>query len=197
MKIIAGLGNPGKEYVGTPHNIGFDVTEQLAAKNGGSWKETRQWKMRSARVTVGGEQILIVQPLTFMNLSGESIAPVMRYYSVGQESLLVVSDDADLPLGRIRFRPNGGAGGHRGLASVIAQTGSEGFARLRLGVGRAENRDLKGFVLDRFPADAAESVRQLVATAVEAAEVWVSNGINEAMNRFNAAPPQTESEKAT
>ncbi len=195
MKVIAGLGNPGKGYAGTPHNIGFDVVEALAARTGETWKETKQWKMRSARLTVNGEQILLMQPLTFMNLSGESIAPVLRYFGTPAENLLVVSDDADLPLGRLRFRPGGGSGGHRGLASVVSHLGTEKFARLRLGVGR-DDRALKGFVLDKFPADAAEEVKQLTAAAADAVYFWITHGTNEAMNRFNAAAPQTESEKA-
>jgi len=202
VKVIAGLGNPGSAYAGTPHNVGFDVTELLAQRLGATWKESPRWKARVARATVAGEPLLLVQPLTFMNLSGTSVVQTLRYYGGGPQDLAVVLDDADLPLGRLRLRPEGGSGGHRGLASVIEQLGTGTFGRIRLGVGRGGRGDLVGFVLDKFPAEARDTVRAMVEAAADAASCWTECGMNEAMNRFNAwtAPvPRdgTESEKAT
>lgn len=197
MKLIVGLGNPGRDYQGTPHNIGFDVADALLAQAGASWKEERRWNAKIAKTTLGSSPVLLLEPQTFMNLSGQSVAPVAHYFGIAPEAMLVVSDDADLPLGRIRLRPDGGTGGHKGLASIADSLGTGGFARLRIGIGRSGfGKPLRDFVLARFPQELREQVSQTVAQAVLAAQEWVSNGINEAMNRFNSALPPAQ-EKTT
>ncbi len=185
MKLIIGLGNPGSEYDQTPHNIGFTAIERLAAKLGAEWKTDKKFKARAARTAAGSEPLWLLEPQTYMNLSGESAAPFMRYYGMTPADLLVLSDDCDLPLGRLRMRPAGSAGGHRGLLSLITHLGTQQFARLRIGVGRPEGRGLAGFVLGRFGADQAPAAAESADAAAEAALCWVRNGLNEAMNRFN------------
>lgn len=187
MKVIAGLGNPGPEYEDTPHNVGFDVVALLAERLAAEWRRNTRFQARLARVDRGGETWLLVQPQTFMNLSGTSVAPLLRYHGGGPGDLVVVLDDADLPLGRMRIRADGGSGGHRGLASVIEAMGTESFARVRLGVGRARAADggLVEHVLGRFDPAGRQAARSMVATAADAVKCLVEKGLAEAMNRFN------------
>lgn len=185
MKVIAGLGNPGAEYAQTPHNAGFGVVDLLAERLAGDWRPSTRFQARLARVSQAGEEWLLVQPQTFMNLSGASVAPVLRYHGCALTDLVVVLDDADLPLGRLRIRAEGGSGGHRGLASVIEALGTQDFARVRLGVGRAEGTELVDRVLGRLPPEQRPVMATLVAKAADAVECWATNGVAEAMNRFN------------
>ena len=194
MKVIAGLGNPGREYERTPHNVGFDVVEALRGQFAAEWRTSRRFQARVARTTRAGEQVLLVQPLTFMNLSGTSVAPLLRYHGGKPDDLIVVLDDADLPLGRLRVKPAGGSGGHRGLASVIEAVGTEAFARVRLGVGRADTRGLVEHVLSAFHGESWERARKVIDAAAEAVSCLVTDGVAEAMNRYNGwsaeeAPP--------
>lgn len=192
MKVIAGLGNPGPEYEDTPHNVGFDVVALLADRLVAAWRKSTRFQARLARVDRGGEAWVLVQPQTFMNLSGTSVAPLLRYHGGGPGDLVVVLDDADLPLGRMRIRPDGGSGGHRGLASVIEALGTESFARVRLGVGREQAADggLVDHVLGRFDPARLQVARRMCAVAADAVECLVAKGLTEAMNRFNGL--QTE-----
>ena len=187
MKVIAGLGNPGERYVHTPHNVGFDVVDALARRLDGSWKNSSGFKALIARITIAAQPVWLVKPQTFMNLSGTSIVPVLKYYGGEAADLIVVSDDVDLPLGRLRIRGSGGTGGHKGLASVIEQLGNEKFARIRLGVGRDEGgqRETADYVLSKF--DAARQIRADEATTVaaDAAMYLIEQGLNETMNRYN------------
>ena len=187
MKVIAGLGNPGPEYADTPHNVGFEVVALLAERLSAAWRPSARFQARMARVDRGGEAWWLVQPQTFMNLSGASVAPLLRYHGGGPGDLIVVLDDADLPLGRMRIRPDGGSGGHRGLASVIEALGTEAFARVRLGVGRelATDGGLVEHVLGRFDPARRQVAQRLVAAAAEAVECLADKGLAEAMNRFN------------
>lgn len=186
MKVIAGLGNPGPEYKDTPHNVGFDVVELLAGRLAAEWRSSTRFQARLARVERGGETWLLVQPQTFMNLSGTSVAPLLRYHGGSPEDLVVVLDDADLPLGRLRIRAGGGSGGHRGLASVIEVLGTEAFARIRLGVGREKaDGGLVEHVLGRFAPERRRAVDGMVATAADAVECLAEKGLAVAMNRFN------------
>ena len=187
MKVIAGLGNPGPEYKDTPHNIGFDVVELLAERLAATWRTSARFQARLARVERGGEAWLLVQPQTFMNLSGTSVAPLVRYHGGGPGDLVVVLDDADLPLGRLRIRAEGGSGGHRGLASVIETLGSETFARVRLGVGRepVAGGGLVEHVLGRFDPARRLTAQRLVGIAADAVECLAEKGLAVAMNRFN------------
>jgi PTH1 family peptidyl-tRNA hydrolase len=142
VKLIAGLGNPGESYANTPHNVGFDVVDVLAQRLEAGWKNSSGFHARVARAVYAGETLMLVKPQTFMNLSGTSVAPLLRYYGGEPKDLTVVLDDADLPLGRLRIRAGGSSGGHRGLVSLIESLGTEAFPRVRLGVGREEQRDL-------------------------------------------------------
>ena len=193
MKLIVGLGNPGRKYAGTRHNVGFDVVDTLAARHGVEWEaapaEALIAKWRSAGV-------LIVKPLTFVNLSGFAVGDLLRYFKVELPDLLVVVDEAQLELGRLRTRGSGSAGGHNGLKSLIEQLGTEEFARLRLGVGRGDaRRDLADHVLATFDKDEQPIVAEAIARAADAAEVFVSEGLGPMMNRFNRREDREEDSK--
>jgi len=183
--MIAGLGNPGTAYANTPHNVGFDVVDELAKRLGAGWKNSSGFHAHVARTAYAGETLMLVKPQTFMNLSGTSVAPLLRYYGGAPEELTVVVDDADLPLGRLRIRASGGSGGHRGLASVIEALGTEAFPRIRLGVGREEQGGLTGHVLGKFDEKRRELVRTMVGAAADAVQCLTEKGLNEAMNRYN------------
>ena len=188
MKVIAGLGNPGAEYANTPHSIGFEVVDALARSLGASWKSSSSFGGELAQGMLGNVKVLLVKPQTFMNLSGDCVAPVVRYHNAdAAEDLLVVSDDIDLPVGRLRTRKGGSAGGHNGLKSVIERTGTADFVRLRLGVGRdARNRsNVIGHVLGKFAAADRAAMDEVVAKAVEAIETIERENLETAMNRYN------------
>ena len=187
MNVIAGLGNPGAGYANTPHSIGFEVADALARSIGASWRPSPAYKGDLASGLVEGRKVLLVKPMTFMNLSGDSVAPVVKYHNAAPGDLIVVSDDIDLPVGRIRVRKGGGAGGHNGLKSVIERLGTPDFVRVRIGVGRdpADRSDVVGHVLGKFDARVRATVDEAVAKAVEAVECLVANGLEIAMNRYN------------
>lgn len=186
MKIVAGLGNPGTAYARTPHNAGFGVLDLLADRLQGAWREQARMKACLARVRAEGAELLLAKPQTFMNLSGESVGALLRYYNVAPADLVVVADDADLPAGRVRVRPEGGAGGHRGLLSVIDACGTEAFARVRVGIGRgATGEALIEHVLGRLAPGEEAAVQQAMSVAAEAVLCLVAQGVDAAMNRFN------------
>ncbi|OLC45509.1 MAG: aminoacyl-tRNA hydrolase [Acidobacteria bacterium 13_1_40CM_65_14] len=191
MKAIVGLGNPGSEYKGTRHNVGFEVVDELARR----WKvRLKSWKSRANLVLVRDHDVLLVEPKTFMNLSGQAVSGVMAFYKIQPADVLVVVDEVQLPLGKLRLRRSGSAGGHNGLKSVIEHVGTD-FPRLRIGVDRGDrNWDLADRVLSRFPADEREIVDAAIARAADAAETFVSDGVELAMNRFNAAGDNLKSE---
>ena len=187
MKVIVGLGNPGREYEKTRHNVGFRVIDRLAER----WgllefdrapfpADIVQWH------PVGGTPVRLAKPTTFMNLSGEAVGGLLRYYKIDPADLLVVVDEVQLPIGRLRLRRSGSAGGHNGLKSVIQHIGSD-FGRLRIGVGRGDPKwDLADHVLSRFDADEQPVIDDAIGKAADAAEMFVEEGIEAAMNRFNA-----------
>ena len=185
MKMIAGLGNPGETYANTPHNVGFDVVDLLAQRFEAGWKNSSGFHARVARTTCTDGPLLLAKPQTFMNLSGASVAPLLRYYGGSPSDLTVILDDADLPLGRLRIRTSGGSGGHRGLASVIEALGTEAFPRVRLGVGREGQSGLVDHVLGKFDENRIRLVRAMIEAAADAAQCLTENGLNEAMNRYN------------
>ena len=185
MKIVAGLGNPGAQYANTPHSVGFEVVDALAAAAGVAWDERRQFKCLMARVTIAGQPVLLVKPQTFMNLSGESVAPVVKYHNATAADLLVVHDDIDLPLGRMRIRKGGSCGGHNGVRNIIERLGTQDFARLKLGVGK-DRSNVVGFVLGKFHPDARKVMDLVVAEAAKAVSAVVSQGADSAMNAFNS-----------
>jgi len=183
MKLVVGLGNPGRPYAGTRHNVGFDVIDALVERHRLDWESApadallAKWRAAS---------VLLAKPLTFMNLSGPAIGDVLRFYKIDLPDLFVVVDDVNLELGRLRARPSGSAGGHNGLKSIIAAFGSEDFARLRVGVGRGDDRrDLADHVLARFDPEERTIVAETVGRAADATELFIAEGIGPVMNRFN------------
>lgn len=185
MKVVAGLGNPGAKYDNTPHNIGFEVINRLAEKLDAGWTSSRSFSAKTAKTTCQGSQLLLVKPQTFMNLSGASLAKILRYFRCDPKDLVVILDDADLPLGRLRMRGKGGAGGHRGLISIIESLGTDDFARVRVGVGRESDRNLVDHVLNKFGTESNEMVASAVQTATDAVICLIENDLNESMNRYN------------
>lgn len=192
--LIVGLGNPGAKYDGTPHNVGFDVVDELASRCGVTFKEQARFRAWLAEGVVGGQRVMLMKPLTFMNASGESVGAWLRYYKQLPEELLVVYDDADLPPGRLRIRGSGRSGGHNGLASVIAHVGTDQFARIRIGIGRggARSKGMIAHVLGALPPEAREQVGEQVKRAADAVAVMLEAGLEQAMNRFNRAEPTAE-----
>jgi peptidyl-tRNA hydrolase, PTH1 family len=183
MKLIVGLGNPGRKYAGTRHNVGFEVVDALAVRHRLEW-ESAPAEALIAKWRIGGA--LLAKPLTFMNLSGYAVGDLLRYYKIDLPDLLVIVDEAQLELARLRTRGSGSAGGHNGLKSLIEQLGTDQFARLRIGVGRgAARRDLADHVLATFDKDEQPIVTEAIARAADAAEVFVSEGLAPMMNRFN------------
>ena len=189
MKAIVGLGNPGPKYHGTRHNIGFAVLDELSRRASAQFGSApvdalvARWKDRDA---------LLVKPLTFMNASGEAIGALLRYFRIDPADLLVVVDDVQLPLARLRSRPRGSAGGHNGLKSIVSLLGEE-FARLRIGVGRGDTRrDLADHVLARFDKDEAAEVERMTVRAADAAETFIASGIEAMMSEYNGGDPTTE-----
>jgi len=194
--LIVGLGNPGADYAKTRHNAGFLLVEKLAAQWQSPWKIERKFQARVARAERGGQVILLAEPQTFMNLSGESVGALMRYYQLPLARILVAVDDADLPLGEIRLRPGGGTGGHHGLESVTQHVGSREYARLRLGIGRqGEARQITGHVLGKFSAAENALLEKVLARAAGQLECWRDAGIQKAMSQFNGAVSPTNEEK--
>ncbi len=186
MKLVFGLGNPGKEYERTRHNVGFQILDVLARRYGVSFS-SHKYKALVARVRIGDERLLLVKPITFMNLSGEAVAPIVHFYKVPLTEILVVYDDLDLPLGVLRLRPKGGAGGHKGLESIIQHLGSNEFPRLRVGIGRPPGRmDAADFVLRPFTKEEEEIMAVVREEAADAIELWVREGLERAMNRVNS-----------
>ena len=182
-----GLGNPGPKYDGTRHNIGFEVVDELSRRYGLSF-ESSPTDALMARQRGPAAQVMLAKPLTFMNLSGQAVAALARYFRIAPVDMLVVVDDINLPLGRIRARAEGSDGGHNGLRSVIESLGTRSFPRLRLGVGRGdERRNLASHVLAGFEPDERPQVAGLVERAADAAQVFVEEGITTVMNRFNAS----------
>lgn len=185
MKLIVGLGNPGSKYQGTRHNVGFEVVDEFARRRALMF-ESSPGDAVMARERGPGAQVILAKPLTFMNLSGQAVGGLMRYYRIDLDDVLVVADDVNLPLGRLRVRRRGSDGGHNGLRSVIDSVGTEEVARLRVGVDRGDRRrDLADHVLATFDQSELETMRLAINNASDAVEVFASEGINAAMNRFN------------
>ena len=187
MYIIAGLGNPGKKYEHTRHNVGFDVMDVLAEKYNIRMDE-KKYKAICGKGMIGSEKVVLVKPQTFMNLSGESIAEAVNFYKVDPASeLLVIFDDISLAPGRIRIRKKGSAGGHNGMKSIISQIGTQNFYRIKVGVGaKPAGWDLADYVLGRFSTKEREEVDRAIEEAADAVEVILTEGIDAAMNKYNA-----------
>jgi PTH1 family peptidyl-tRNA hydrolase len=185
MKLIVGLGNIGRQYQKTRHNVGFEVLEALTVRNpGGSAKE--KFDGRITDVTILGERALLLWPYTLMNRSGQSVIAAAAFYQVPNEELLVVCDDFNLPLGKLRLRSQGSAGGQKGLEDIIKRIGTDEFSRLRVGIGPVpDSRDAAEFVLGRFSPAERPVIEDTIQTAADAVECWVREGIKEGMNKFN------------
>ncbi|QGG48704.1 aminoacyl-tRNA hydrolase [Heliorestis convoluta] len=186
MKAIIGLGNPGREYERTRHNVGFMVLDRLAQ----NWEinnYSSKFQGAFAEKFVGTEKVILLKPQTYMNLSGQAVASLASFYKLEPQDLLVVYDDLDLAVGRIRIRARGSSGGHNGIKSIIGHLGSEFFPRLKMGIGRPPvGRSAASYVLEPFAKDEEEGLDAMTEQACEAIELWLLKGTTEAMNRFNA-----------
>jgi len=185
MRLIVGLGNPGRRYAATRHNVGWRVVRELARRAGADvWKD--KFEAAVAEVRRHGHKIVLVRPTTFMNESGRSVRQLMDFWKADAGELLVVLDDMAIEVGRIRLRREGSDGGHKGLKSVIAHVGHERFARLRVGIGPAPPPDEQvDFVLSPFLHEEQAAIEEAIARAADSAECWIVHGLDEAMNRFN------------
>ncbi len=193
MKVVVGLGNPGDRYFGTRHNIGFDVLHELGRRWGGA-KPKLRFEAEIVEVPCVSQKLLLAAPQTFMNLSGRSVQQIVRFFQVPLEDVLVVCDDLNLKVGQLRLRTSGSAGGQKGLQSIITCLGTDEIPRLRFGIGRPPaNFDPADYVLGRFRKDELEIYDAAISRAATAVEVWSSDGIAVAMNRFNG-DPQNESD---
>ncbi|HQR08113.1 MAG TPA: aminoacyl-tRNA hydrolase [Gemmatales bacterium] len=205
MKLVVGLGNPGSTYAGTRHNVGYDVVDILAMGSGGG-KFQRRFDADVAEGLEGLEKVLYAKPLTFMNLSGRCVRAALDFYKLTLLDVLVICDDVNLPLGQLRIRPGGSAGGHNGLKDIEKQLGTQEYARLRLGVGGSDREALVDHVLGRFKPSERDAVKDMLIRAAQATGSWMREGTAATMNRFNAPekepkpkkpkPPPSEKDKA-
>ena len=184
--LIVGLGNPGKDYAYTRHNVGFMVLDRLAMRQGAGWEVNKKFAAHLAKLRQESNSVFLCKPQGYMNLSGQSVVPLAKFYQIPFGHIMVVVDDLDLPLGAIRMRPGGGTGGHRGLDSIQGLLGKDDFARLRLGIGRPEpNRDVSGFVLGKFTEAEIELLERVLETAADQLSCWMLQGTQQAMNNYN------------
>jgi PTH1 family peptidyl-tRNA hydrolase len=187
MKVVVGLGNPGSRYAGTRHNVGYAVVDSLAESPRAGRFQSR-FQAQVAELVEDTDKLLLVKPETFMNLSGRCVRQVVDYYQVPREDLLVVCDDINLPLGKLRFRARGSAGGHNGLRDIQNHLGSDEYSRLRIGVGAPPEDTAIDYVLGRFRPTERKAIEDAVATAVQGVLLWGREGIEACMNRYNAEP---------
>jgi len=197
MFIIAGLGNPGREYASTRHNIGYATVDALAEKYNIGFTE-RKFNSLVGKGVIEGQKVLLIKPLTYMNLSGEAVRPACDYYKIDSESeLIVIYDDISLPVGQLRIRPKGSAGGHNGIKNIIAHLGGEVFLRIKIGVGEKPSRmDLKDYVLGHFSEEEKEAEKEAVDKACEAVLYLMQGKVEEAMNRYNRKVAASDSEES-
>jgi PTH1 family peptidyl-tRNA hydrolase len=198
--LIVGLGNPGAQYARTRHNMGFRTVETLAERHGLTFSKVEH-KAQIASGMIAGQRVILAKPLTYMNLSGDSVAPLARFYKIEPDHILIIADDLDIPLGTIRIRQTGSSGGQRGIRHIIERMGTQAIPRVRVGIGRPPGRmDPAAYVLTPFKPDEEIIAVESVDRAAKAAETWLADGIEAAMNRFNSAgakeskPKQSETE---
>ncbi|HET7037567.1 MAG TPA: aminoacyl-tRNA hydrolase [Thermomicrobiaceae bacterium] len=182
--MIVGLGNPGRQYARTRHNVGFMVLD-LLRRELPPGTERKRFDAQIIETSDALGRVILIEPQTFMNRSGLAVAPAARWYKVRPERILVIHDELDLPFGQLRLRPGGSSAGHNGITSIIQQLGTEGFPRLRIGVGRPEHGATIGYVLSRFQPEEERLLPDLLARAADAARAWRREGIDVAMNQFN------------
>ncbi|HEY5233380.1 MAG TPA: aminoacyl-tRNA hydrolase [Verrucomicrobiae bacterium] len=194
--LIVGLGNPGAEYAKTRHNAGFLLVEKLAANWRCDWANDKKFRARIAKTDRNGGRILLCEPQTFMNLSGETVGPLKDFYQLPMKQLMVAVDDADLPFGEIRLRKSGSSGGHHGLESIEQHLSSREFARLRIGIGRKDgSREITNYVLGKFDSSENELLKKVLERASDQVETWLEAGIEKAMSQFNGVIDSTNEKK--
>lgn len=208
--LIVGLGNPGREYVDTRHNVGFRCVDALAAAHGIPFEAKKKSKAKIADGLITGKRVLLAKPQTFMNLSGSSVQGLASFYQIPPEHIIVIFDDLDIPPGTLRIRPKGGSGGHRGMTDIIQKLGTQDFPRIRFGIGRPPGQmDPAAFVLRRFDADEEVLAAETVERTIKTLETWLTDGIDMAMNLYNGtaedilarmqpkdtSPPESEQSK--
>ena len=184
MRIIVGLGNPGAQYANTPHSVGFEAVDKIAAEIGAAWEEKRQFKCLWAKGTFAGESLILCKPQTFMNLSGDAVAPLVKYSNATAADLIVVQDDIDLPVGRLRIRKGGSCGGHNGIRNIIERLGTMQFVRVKIGVGK-DPGNVIAHVLGKFDPASRKIMDEVVVAATKAVEAILREGADKAMNGFN------------
>jgi len=184
MKLVVGLGNPGTKYQGTRHNVGFELIDRLASGGRGA-SFTRKFDGQMAETEIDFRRVLLLKPETFMNLSGRSVGQAVRFYKLEPHEILAVCDDLSLPVGKIRIRPGGSDGGQKGLRDIAAHLGTDQFPRLRIGIGEQGDSDAVAYVLSRFRSPERAVIDDSLILASQAVAVWVTQGIDPAMNRFN------------
>ena len=186
LHLIVGLGNPGAEYAKTRHNAGFMLADLLASRWRADWNNEKKFQSRIAKAERNGKRLVLSEPQTFMNLSGETVGALVKFYQLPLKQLIVAVDDADLPLGEIRLRPSGSSGGHHGLESIEQHLSSREYARLRIGIGRKDSRrEISGHVLGKLNATEMAVMEKVLARAAEQVESWLAHGLSKAMSQFN------------
>lgn len=186
MKLVAGLGNPGPRYARTRHNVGFGVADTLALRRGARIERYEaRFEGLLEEIAVGGERVLLLKPMTMMNLSGRSVAAVVRFYKLPASDLMVVYDDLDLPVGGLRIRANGSSGGHNGMTDILRSLGTQDVARMRIGIGSVHRSDTVDHVLGRFAPDEQAAIDETIGRTADAVECWATEGLTPAMNKFN------------
>lgn len=187
-ELIVGLGNPESRYFQTRHNIGFDAVDSLALAWSLSWQDNRRFQGAIAeRRTADGNKILLLKPLTYMNRSGQSVRAVIDWYKIAPGSILVIYDDMDLPVGRLRIRRSGSAGGHNGMKSIISHLGNQDFPRLRIGIGKSDGKKQTiGHVLGKFAPEEKKVMQEVLDMSVNAVDKILAEGVDKAMNNFNS-----------
>ena len=186
MKIIAGLGNPGAEYASTPHSVGFEAVDAIAAELGGAWEEKRQYRCLWAQVRIGSEPCILVKPQTYMNESGRSVAQIAKFFKIAPEDILIIHDDMDMPLAKIRIRAGGKSGGHNGIKSIIADLGTEKFNRLKIGIRHPQKQSVVSWVLTPFDADQQKAMDQAFATSAKIIDDFIAGkSAQYLMNKYN------------
>jgi len=184
LKLIVGLGNPGKEYENTRHNVGFNVLDKFACEYATQIKNVK-FNALTATIEFGSTKLILAKPQTFMNLSGQAVATIRGFYKMELDDILVVTDDMALEPGKIRLRGQGSAGGHNGLKDIIQKLGTEQFARLRIGIGKSPYPDSRNYVLGRFSSEDRKIVEESFEKAAACIKSWLKNGIDKAMTEFN------------
>ena len=191
MFLVVGLGNPGREYTNTRHNIGFRCVDALAARHNLAFEDKKKSKAKIALGSIQGQRVLLAKPQTYMNLSGSAVQGLAAFYQIPPAQMMVIFDDLDLPVGTLRIRPKGGSGGHKGVTNIIQRLGTQGFSRIRVGIGRPDTPvDPASYVLRPFEGSDEVEIAEAVERVILAVETWLTDGIDLAMNRYNGSPEE-------